>query len=313
MLKYLIIRLAQVPITLVGVITVAFIILRLMPGDPVASYLGEMATKESIAAMSAKFGLDKPLYVQYWDTLVGTFTGNLGESFASGRSVVKEILYVLPHTVVLAGAALIISSLIGVLAGIVAALKRNKYADYVVMSFSLLGVSVPVFWLGLLLLLVFSYHLDLFPVTGVATGQSLIGQLHALVLPALTLGFLFMALVARITRSSMVEVLNSDFIRTVRAKGASERLVIYRHALRNALIPVVTVIGLNTGSLFAGAVLTETVFARPGIGKLLADSVLCNDYTLVQGIILLIGIIYIFVNLTVDILYAYLDPRIKYG
>lgn len=313
MLRYLLVRLAQVPITLVGVITVAFIILRLMPGNPVAAYLGDMATKESIAAMNEKFGLDKPIHVQYVNTLIGTFTGNLGESFVSGRPVITEIAYVLPNTAVLALAALIISSIVGIMAGIVSALKLNKFADYVVMSLSLGGVSIPVFMLGLVLLLFFSYHLDIFPVTGVATAPGFLNHLHALVLPALTLGFLFMALVARITRSSMAEVLQSDFIRTVRAKGAIERQVIYKHALRNAIIPIVTVIGLNTGILFGGAVLTETVFARPGIGKLLADSVLSNDYPLVQGIVLLIGIIYIFVNLIVDILYAYLDPRIKYG
>ena len=312
MLKYLLSRLAQVPITLLGIVTVVFIIVRLMPGDPVAAYLGEMATADSIAAMEAKLGLDKPLYLQYLETLVGTFTGNFGQSFVTGRSVTEEILYVVPNTVVLAVAAILISSVAGVLAGIVSALKLNRPVDYVVMSLSILGVSMPVFWLGLMLLIVFSYQLDLFPVTGVATGPSWIKQLHALFLPALALGFLFMAIVARITRSTMAEVLHLDFIRTVRAKGATDRLV-FKHALRNAMIPIVTVIGLNIGIILAGAVLTETVFARPGIGKLLVDSVLAKDYPLVQGIVLLIGVNYIFVNLTVDILYAYLDPRIKYG
>jgi peptide/nickel transport system permease protein len=181
------------------------------------------------------------------------------------------------------------------------------------MSLSILCISIPAFWLALIFILFFSYQLNLFPVAGVTVKGSFLDQAHALVLPVTSLALLFLALVARMTRASMAEVLYSDFIRTVRAKGASERLVVIKHALRNAMLPIITVIGLNTGLLLSGAVLTETVFARPGIGKLLVDSVLCNDYPLVQGIILLIGAIYIVLNLVVDLLYAYLDPRIKYG
>jgi peptide/nickel transport system permease protein len=311
-LKYLIKRLAQVPLTLIGVVTVAFIILRLMPGDPVASYLGESADAASVASIKEHFGLDKPIYVQYFVTLKGIVCGDLGKSFLSGRPVAAEIGYVLPNTIALAVAALIFSSLAGMAAGIIAALRLNKFTDYLIMTLATLGVSMPLFWLGLLLLLVFSYHLDLFPVAGVAAGGSFLAQVHALVLPAFTLGFLFLALVARITRSSMAEILNSDFITTVRAKGASETLIIYKHALKNVMIPIVTVIGLNTGILIAGAVLTETVFARPGIGKLLVDAVLGKDYPVVEGIVLLVGIIYIFSNLAVDLLYGLLDPRIRY-
>ncbi len=222
MLKYLIKRLSQVPITLFGVLTVAFILLRLMPGDPVAAYLGEAADAASIAATKARFGLDKPLLFQYLDTLTGVFTGDLGKSFLTGRSVAAEIGYVLPNTLILALAALVISSVLGITAGIIAALRINRFTDYLVMALATLGVSMPLFWYGLLLLLAFSYHLGIFPVAGVTAKESVAAQIHALILPAFTLGSLFMALVARITRSSMAEVLHSDFITAVRAKGASE-------------------------------------------------------------------------------------------
>jgi len=279
----------------------------------VSAYLRDMATPEAIAEMRINFGLDKPLYVQYVQTVAGLFSGDLGRSFVSGRPVTEEIMAVLPHTLALAVAALLASSVLGIIAGIVAALRINRLTDYLVMTFSTLGVSIPVFWLALMLILSFAYKLDLFPVAGVAAQPSLVGQLHALVLPAASLGLLFMAVVARMTRASMAEVLNSDFIRTVRAKGASERLIIIKHALRNAMIPIITVIAINSGLLIAGAVLTETVFARPGVGKLLVEAVMSADYPLVQSIVLFIGLVYIIANLTVDILYAYLDPRIKIG
>lgn len=295
-----------------AVFTVTFILVRLLPGDPVAAYLGEAADAVSVAATRVKFGLDKPLYLQYVQSLIGLFQGDLGKSFLSGRSVLVEIVFVLPNTIILAVAALLVSSVVGIAAGIIAALRLNRFADYAVMFLATLGVSMPLFWFGLILIIVFSYHLDIFPVAGVTAGDSVLAQLHALILPAFTLGSVFMAIVARITRSSMAEVLHSDFITAVRAKGASEKRIVYKHALKNAMIPIVTVIGLNTGILIAGAVLTETVFARPGIGKLLVDAVLGKDFPLIQGIVLLVGIMYIFTNLAVDMLYAYLDPRIKY-
>jgi len=313
MFKFLMARLLQLPLTLVGLFTIIFIILRIMPGDPVVAYLGDVATPQAIVEMKVNFGLDKPLGKQYLGTLGGLLKGDLGRSFSSRRPVTEEIMAVLPNTVVLALAALLISSILGIIAGVVAALKIGRFCDYLVMIVSTIGVSMPVFWLALMLIFVFSYKLDLFPVAGVTAGSSLMAQVHALILPSLALGFLFMSVVARMTRSSMAEVLNSDFIRTVRAKGASEWLIIIKHALRNAMIPIVTVIGINSGLLIAGAVLAETVFVRPGIGKLLVDSVTSADYPVVQGTVLLIGIVYILVNLTVDMLYAYLDPRIKLG
>jgi peptide/nickel transport system permease protein/oligopeptide transport system permease protein len=306
------VRLAQVPLTLLGVVTTTFILLRVMPGDPVSAYLGEIADAAAVAMTKTKFGLDKPIYVQYFNTVKGIVSGDLGRSFESGRSVLWEIGFALPNTLILAGGGLLVSSVLGISAGIVAALKRNRFIDYLVMTLSTLGVSMPIFWFGLLLLLVFSIHLGVFPVSGVAAEDNVLAQLHALVLPAFTVGLMMMAITARMTRASMVEVLYADFITLVRAKGASEAIVVYKHALKNAMIPIVTVIGLNAGLLVTGAVLTETVFARPGIGKLLVDAVLAKDYPLVEGLVLLIGFTYIFTNLVVDILYAYLDPRIKY-
>ena len=313
MSKYLLGRLLQLPITLLGLFTVIFIILRAMPGDPVAAYLGAGATVETLNDMRHKFGLDAPLYAQYAHDLLGFLNADLGRSFQTNRRVTDEIMAVLPSTVVLAGLALVVSSVFGVAAGVVAALRAHRFTDYFVMTLSVVWISIPAFWLALMLILVFSYQLDLFPVTGVSVQASWLSQLHGLVLPVVSLSLLFLALVARMTRSSMADILHSDFILTVRAKGAPERLIVMKHALRNAMLPVVTVIGLNTGLLFSGAVLTETVFARPGIGRLLVDSVVANDYPLVQGIILLIGAFYVVINLVVDLAYAYLDPRIKYG
>ncbi len=313
MLGYLLKRLGQLPVTLLGLFTVIFLILRVMPGDPVAAYLGDVASPEAIRDMRIQFGLDKPVGVQYLETLWGMFKGELGRSFVSGRPVTETLMAALPNTAILALAALIASSVLGMLAGILAALRINRLTDYVVMIFSTLGVSIPVFWLGLMLIFVFSYKLGLFPVAGVTTQPTLLAQVHALVLPTAALGLLFMSVVARMTRSSVAEILNMDFIRTVRAKGASERLIIMKHALRNAMIPIVTVIGINTGLLIAGAVLAETVFVRPGVGKLLVDAVLTSDYPVVQGTVLLIGMVYILTNLAVDLLYAWLDPRIKLG
>lgn len=311
--RYLLGRLLQLPITLLGLFTVIFIILRAMPGDPVAAYLGAGATADTLNDMRHKFGLDEPLYAQYLHGLLGFLGGDFGRSFQTNRRVTDEIMAVLPSTVVLAGFALVVSSVLGMAAGVVAALRAHRFTDYFVMTMSVVWISIPAFWLALMLILVFSYQLDLFPVTGVSVGASWLHQLHGLVLPVISLSLLFLALVARMTRSSMADILHSDFILTVRAKGAPEWLVVMKHALRNAMLPVVTVIGLNTGLLFSGAVLTETVFARPGIGRLLVDSVLANDYPLVQGIILLIGTFYVVINLVVDLAYAYLDPRIKYG
>jgi len=313
MLGYLLKRLGQLPVTLLGLFTVIFLILRVMPGDPVAAYLGDVASPEAIRDMRIQFGLDKPVAVQYVETLWGMFKGELGRSFVSRRPVTETIMAVLPNTAILALAALVASSVLGMLAGILAALRINRLTDYVVMIFSTLGVSIPVFWLGLMLIFVFSYKVGLFPVAGVTTQPTLLAQVHALVLPTAALGLLFMSVVARMTRSSVAEILNMDFIRTVRAKGASERLIIMKHALRNAMIPIVTVIGINTGLLIAGTVLAETVFVRPGVGKLLVDAVLSSDYPVVQGTVLLIGMVYILTNLVVDLLYAWLDPRIKLG
>ena len=311
MVEYIIKRLLQIPVTLLGLFTLVFLALHVMPGDPVAAYLGDVATPEAITQMRTAFGLDKPLYKQYFDTIAGIFSGKLGRSFVSGRDVGKEIRAVFPPTLYLALAALVLSSTLGVLAGILAAFRLNKLTDYIIMILATLGVSMPVFWVGLLLIYIFSYKLRLFPVAAVTAPRGFLPQLHALILPAISLGLLFTGVVARMTRSTMAEVLNLDFIRTARAKGTTELRIVLAHALRNALIPIVTVIGINMGLLLAGTVLVETVFAKPGIGKLLVHSVMAADYPMVQGVILLIGCIYIMANFLVDLMYVYFDPRIR--
>jgi peptide/nickel transport system permease protein len=311
--RYLLSRLLQLPVTLLGLFVIVFVILRIMPGDPVMAYLGDVATPEAIETMRRDFNLDQPMIRQFFNTLLKMMKGNFGRSFVSGRSVGDEIMAVLPNTAILALSALVVSSVLGILAGVLAALRIKRFTDYLVMILSTLGVAIPVFWLSLMLIFVFSYKLDLFPVASVTVKAGFRAQLHALILPTLALGLLFMSVVARMTRSSMAEILNSDFIRTVRAKGATERLIVIKHGLRNAMILIVTVIGINSGLLIAGAVLVETVFVRPGVGKLLVDAVLAADYPVVQGIVLMIGLVYTLVNLMVDLLYAYLDPRIKLG
>jgi peptide/nickel transport system permease protein len=313
MITYITKRMLQMPITLIGLFTLVFLALHIMPGDPVAAYLGDIATPESITQMRSAFGLDKPLHEQYLDTIIGIFSGNLGRSFVSRRDVAREIGAVFPSTLYLAFAALLISTILGISAGVIAAFHLNKLIDHFVMILATLGVSMPVFWAGLLLIYIFSYKLRLFPVAGVTASQDVVSQMRALVLPATSIGLLFTGVVARMTRSSMAEVLNLDFVRTARAKGIGEARTVIKHGLRNALIPIVTVVGINVGLLLAGTVLAETVFARPGIGKLLVHSVLAADYPMVQGIVLLIGLIYLAVNAIIDLVYTFLDPRIRFG
>lgn len=312
MLYYLIKRILLIPITLVCVLTLIFFILRVMPGDPVAAYLGEVGSAAAIADMKAKFGLDKPLWTQYFDTISRVIRGDFGRSFRTGIPVIQEILMVLPNTISLAVASFILSNIIGIVLAVISSLKVNRTPDYIVSIISLLGVSVPVFWSGFVLQIVFSYYLGWFPVASVTAGSGLFDQLKALFLPSLCVSFLCSAYVTRVARCAMIEVLGLDFIRTVKAKGAKESMVVFKHVLKNAMIPLITVGGLNMGILFGGTVLTETVFARMGVGKLLVDAVLAHDYPLIEGIAIFLAIIMIITNLIVDILYSYFDPRVKY-
>jgi len=305
MLTYLLRRILIAVPTLLGVVLLVFLMVRLAPGDPAILLAGEFATPETLEAIRTRYGLDRPLPEQFALYLGALLQGDLGESARSRRPVLEELKTYFPNTVVLATAAILVALATGIPLGILAALRQGSWLDLGVMVLALRGVSMPVFWFGLLAILIFSVELGWFPVAGK-------GTLAHLVLPAVTLGINATALLARMTRGTLVEVLSQDYIRTARAKGLAERVVIFKHALRNALIPVVTVAGLEFGSLLAGAVITETIFAWPGLGQLLVGSILSRDYPVVQGAVLLVAFTFTLVNLMVDLLYAWIDPRVRY-
>lgn len=289
-----------------GVATLVFVILRLLPGDPAALMLSEAgASAEEIAQLRADLGLDQPLIVQYGQYLLDLAHGDLGTSLYAHRPVVTVIAEQLPSTIGLALAAMLIATVLGAALGIVAAVKAGTWIDSAATTLSVTGVSVPIFWSGLLLIWLFSLRLGWLP----ATGQ---GGLDHLILPALALGLASSAAIARLVRASLLDVLDQDFVRTARAKGLREGMILFRHALKNALIPVVTIIGLQFGFLLGGTVVTETVFSRQGIGRLLVNSILWKDLPVVQGAVLLAGLVYTVVNIAVDVAYAFLDPRIRY-
>lgn len=289
----------------IGVSIIVFSIIRLLPGDPARALAGVNATPEFVQQVRDRYGLDDPLPVQYWNFVRNLLRGDLGTSTFSNRPVTIEIRERFPRTLLLASVSLVLATVVGVSAGIVSATRRNSVFDNVSMFAALIGVAAPVFWLALMLQLLFAVQLRILPATG-------IGGIQHLILPSITLGMASAALMARITRSSVLEVLRQDFITTARSKGVSERMVIYKHALKNALIPVVTVLGLQFGILLGGAVLTETVFAWPGVGRLLVDAILRRDYPVVQGTVMLLAFLFVIINLVVDIIYAFLDPRIHY-
>lgn len=296
--------LASVP-TLWGVATVVFVMARLLPGDPARVIAGVLASPEDVEHIRRQMGLDQPLLVQYGYFMGSLLRLDLGNSAHTNAPVVEEIGSRLPYTVELAVLALAIAITVGLLAGVAAAVRRNTMLDLVISSFSVFGVSMPVYWLGLMMIIVFAIYLHVLPAAGADEPTSI-------VMPAVTLALFSLALIARMTRSSMLEVLGQDYVRTARAKGAPFRLVVFRHALRNALLPIMTVVGLQFGALLGGAVVTETVFAWPGVGRLLIDSIFFRDYPVVQGLVLMFGTTFIVINLLVDLLYAYVDPRIHY-
>ena len=292
--------------TMLAITVLVFSMLQLVPGDPAEIFLGEhQSSPELLAQVRHDMGLDRPLYVQYFSYLWDILHGDLGVSLYTNQPVVKHIMDALPYTLELALSSMLISTILGIVLGVVSALKHNTWVDSVAMALALVGVSMPVFWLGLMLIFFFSVRLRWFP----PMGQ---GGLDRLVLPALALGLLSSATLARLVRSSMLEVLSEDYIRTARAKGLKERAVIIRHALRNALIPAVTVLGLQFGGLLSGAVITETVFARVGLGRMYVEAILNKDITMVQGLTLMIALSIMVTNLVVDLSYAMLDPRIRY-
>jgi peptide/nickel transport system permease protein len=313
MTNYLIRRLLLAIPTLIGVTFLIFWSIRLVPGDPAIALAGELATPELVAQVRANLGLDQPILIQYATYMGRVLQGDMGRSVRSRIQVIDEIQVRLPRTLLLALVSLVFSSVIGIAIGVTSATRPNSWFDGGSMIFALLGVSMPIFWLGLMLMILFAVLIPqwfglsgpLLPPTGSGTWQHL-------VMPVTALAANSMAIQARLTRSCMLEVLRQDYIRTARAKGQHERIVIYRHALRNAMLPIVTIIGLQFGTLLGGAVLTETVFAWPGIGRLLVDAIGFRDYPVIQGTVLVIAVGFVMTNLLVDTLYAYLDPRIQY-
>jgi peptide/nickel transport system permease protein len=296
---------AAIP-TLFGVTVIVFFMVRILPGDPARLLAGLNATQDEVDRIRVQLGLTKPVAVQYELFLGAIAHGDLGKSITTQAPVVQEISSRLPKTALLAATATVLSGILGIVSGIVVSTRQYTSVDYLVSMVAFAGVSIPVFWLGLMLMIVFAVFLHLVPAGGAAGPTSLI-------LPSITLAAFSIAIIERQTRSSMLETLRQDYVRTARAKGLVERVVVYRHALRNALIPVVTVLGLQFGALFGGAILTETTFAWPGIGQLLVSAISARDYPIIQGVVLLFAITFLVVNLLVDLLYGYIDPRIKFG
>lgn len=326
MARYVVKRFLLLLLVLAGVLVFVFAIGRLIPGDPARVMLGERATPEMIRNMHVKLGLDQPIPVQFLRYCSQVLHGDLGNSITQFIPVAEIIRQRFLPTLELALMSVLWSIVIGIPIGVWAARKKDTLFDYATMTVSLVGVSMPVFWIGLLLILLFSVQLGWFPASGRSAGifegigaiftagdfSVFVSAIRSIILPSFALGSMFAALVARMTRSSMLEVLNEQYIETARAKGLSEKVVINKHARRNAMIPIVTVIGMQIGSLLGGAVLTEKVFAWPGIGRALVDAIFARDYPLFQGIILFTAFLFAVINLAVDLLYILLDPRIKY-
>ncbi len=304
MTRYVAARILGMIPVLLGIVFVTMLTLDLIPGDPVALMLGDNARPEEVAALRAKLGLDQPLAVRYVRYLGNVLQGDLGRSILSNRPVLDEIADVWPKTLQLTVAAMVLAVLLGLTTGVISAVRPGGLVDAVVRLLALIGLSMPVFWLGLVLLYVFAYYFRLFPVGGSGTWRHL-------VLPSIALAAPSIAIVSRMTRSSMLEILREDYVRTAWAKGLGERLVLARHVLRNALIPIITVIGLQFGQLMGGAVLTETVFAWPGLGRLVVLAIFARDYILLQGSVLVFALSFVVINAAVDISYAYLDPRTR--
>jgi peptide/nickel transport system permease protein len=304
---YLMQRVLASVVTLLGVAFVLVSLIQFLPGDPARVLAGLRATPAQVERIREELGLDDSILVQYFRFLDNLVHGNLGVSVRTGDSVAAEIWARLPFTLELAFLGTLIGAVAGITLGVIAATHKDKWTDSFVSMIGVMGISMPVYWLGILLIMIFAVNLKVLPASGAAS-------LSSLILPSVTLGVFSMAIVARMTRSTMIDELGQDYVRTVRAKGAIERVVVYKHALRNAFVPILTVIGLQFGTLLGGAVLTETVFAWPGIGRLLVDSISARDFPMVQGIIFVFAAMFIVVNVITDLLYTVIDPRVRlYG
>lgn len=303
--RYILKRVVQVIPVLIGVSLLTFLMVHLIPGDPIVVMLGDRATAENVERLRREFGFDRPLYVQYVDYVWKALQGDLGHSIRTRQPVLEEVLRVLPSTLKLTAAAMLVATIVGVSAGMLAATAKHRVVDFLTMALVLVGISTPTFFSSLILILIFSLQLDLLPV---AAGSGI----KPLILPSIALAAPAAAVLARITRSSLLEELRKDYVRTAFAKGLRERSVMTVHVLKNALIPVITIVGLQVGGLMAGAVIVESVFARPGIGRFAVTSINARDMPAIQGIVLVAALIYVSVNLLVDVLYGFIDPRIKY-
>jgi peptide/nickel transport system permease protein len=310
---YVVRRVAQAVLVMLGVSVIVFLLIHLVPGDPIRLALGTRYNPESYQRLYERAGFDRPLAQQYVTWLGNALTGDLGVSFRTGRPVRAMVTERLPATALLAGSALVVALAISLPAGIISAVKSGSRLDSVVTAVSQIGVSIPDFWSGIMLILVFSLTLGWFPPSGyVSPLESPVEALRHLALPAVTVGIISGSILTRFVRSAMLDALNQDYTRTARSKGLAERTVINRHVLRNALVPIVTVVGLQLAFLLGGVVVVEVIFAWPGLGRLAYDAVLRRDYPVLQGAVLLFSLTFLVVNLIVDLLYAYLDPRIRY-
>lgn len=306
MIRYIARRLLTIVPVLFGVVTVTFLVMQVLPGDPVLALVGERYDEATIARLRTELGLDKPLAVRYVEYLGRVVRLDLGRSFVTGRPVTRSIAERFPRTAMLAGAAMLIAVAFGVLAGGLASWSAHPWAGRALMGTTLVGVSIPVFWLGLLLIHVFALWLGVLPPSGYGGGS-----LRYLVLPAVTLSFASMASIARVTRSGFLDAAGEDFVRTARAKGLGDRAVLGKHVLRNALIPVVTIVGTDFGSYLGGSVLTESIFGWPGLGRLIVQSILRRDFPVIQGAVLFTAALFVIVNLIIDISYGIIDPRVR--
>lgn len=312
MTRYILRRLALTVPVLLLVTVIVFTLINMIPGDPALVFIGGEAGKEAVEALRKQMGLDRPLFVRYVLWLGRLVRGDLGKSVRDGRPVLDVLLLKLPVTVQLAAVALTVAWSIAIPAGVLAAWKRRSVIDYTATTVALAGISIPNFWLGIMLIYLFAVHLRLLPASGyIEPWIDPMRNIKLMIMPATVLGTALAALVMRLLRSSMLEVLGTEFIRTAHAKGLADKMVIVRHALKNAMIPVATVMGLQLGGLLGGAVITETIFAVPGIGRLAVESILTRDYPMVQGVVLFSAVAIVFVNFAVDVVYSFLDPRIR--
>jgi len=314
LLRHAIGRLIALVPMLIALSIASFALVHVIPGDPALVMLGGEGTPQQVADLRKQLGLDRPLPIRYWEWLQRVARGDLGESLYNRTRVVDELIWRFPTTLTLVFMSLLISVLIGVPAGLLSAVFRNSWVDHVARLLTLASLSMPSFWLGLMLIILFSLKLNLLPIVGyTSVVTNMWSGLRFLILPSCAMGMYLTALLARLVRSSVLEILGQDYVRTARAKGLHERIVLFRHALRNALIPAVTVLGINLGILLGGSAVIETMFVLPGVGQLVITALYNRDLPVIQGLILYISVLYVLINLAVDLLYTYLDPRLRFG